>query len=160
MSALLDAVRPILGAPLTGAIGRAFHFMEVAEDEIARACAGKRGKLRERVHGSFRHLAPGPLIGLCDDVYRHHCREIIERVARAEDVRPATKAEVMALISQASLAAPPTHVAGALMLRIFNEVFPENPQPVDGHFAAVPRADVDELFAEMRKKGARHRGKP
>jgi hypothetical protein len=152
-----NLVREVLGKG-ADRIMRIFDIMGVAEEEIAEREAGFSGEARARIHDAFRYLAPNELVSAATtDVYRHHVREILDRIDLGEDVRPATKAEVMVLISRASLEAPPTYEAGALMLDIFNEVFPKKRMPVEGHFAAVKASEKDELLAELRRKGARDR---
>ena len=148
-TAATEAFRSVLGTD-ANPILRALDLMGVAEQEIARAERGKRGATKATIHDSFRLLAPGVLLNLTEDVYRHHCREIIGRVIRGEDARPATKAEVMAHISRASLEAPPRHEYASLMLFLVNEILPKSNQPVEGHFAAVRQEERDELLAELR----------
>ena len=62
------------------AIGSAFHCMDLAEEEIALA-KSDYPVFEAQIHDAFRHLCPTePLRRLSDDVYRHHCREIIQRI--------------------------------------------------------------------------------
>ncbi|WP_067665587.1 hypothetical protein [Nocardia miyunensis] len=53
------------------------------------------------------------------DLYRSHCREILTRVAAGTDTRPGTAAEVCAVCSVTSLAAPFRAAAVGLYLRMW-----------------------------------------
>jgi hypothetical protein len=52
-------------------------------------------------------------------VYRAHCRELLDRVARGEDTRQATAAECCAALMETSLAAPLSTSAAGLYPRLW-----------------------------------------
>lgn len=126
--ALLRAFEEIAEVGQKGAvsaIGRAFDLMEVAEQEIARA-GGRKGNA---VWEAWLEL--GFLVEHGEELYRLHCRELIRRAKDAccacdDCMRPATKAEVLAFLSNASLKAPPARDPAALQARLFCELFPDS----------------------------------
>ncbi|ANZ13332.1 hypothetical protein ACH4YO_40670 [Streptomyces noursei] len=90
-------------------------------------------------------------------LYRAHCREILDRVARDEDTRPGTDAEIIIGIHEASLVAPMTSGAACLYFRLLDRSVPELSQ------AAAPDIDLaayekvhgrvaDEYEADLRRK--------
>lgn len=136
---LVDLLRADLGA----AFRRAFRLAEVAEAELA--CEGDPP-------GAFMLLMP-PVSMFDKDpaVYRSHVRELLRRIARGEDTRPATDAECLCALSAASLDAPLSSTPAALFERLFARVMP----------GRVPAGDAvrepyvgacDELLGSMRRR--------
>ena len=103
---------------------RVFSRMEIAEQEISVAIEGcTDSSLARRLNASFRHLLPTtPLSQVGEEVYRSHVREILERVAADEDLRPGTKAEVLSVLAEASLRSPLTDDAFLLYCKLFRDV--------------------------------------
>lgn len=99
-----------------------FDCMEMAEREIKRAFRSK-GSKAERA--AFRLLMPTePLIGKTIDLYTCHARELIQRLKRGEDTRPATDAELLALFCDTSLKAPLHRNAQAATEILWARCFP------------------------------------
>lgn len=137
----------------TGAFANAFEKMAIAEREILRACRAYP-KARTRIWNAFGVLVPGGLSGLADAVYRHHCRELLTRVARGEDLRPGTRAEICAMISKMTLVTRLHRDVELFGLIISNEIFPGRDLLVEGVRAEYPDA-IDEIEAEFRRKLAK-----
>jgi hypothetical protein len=71
---------------------------------------------------SFMLLKPTfPLLIRAEVPYRAHCREILERMARGEDTRPGTAAEICCVVSEASLRAPMIPAASGLYMRMWDK---------------------------------------
>ena len=136
-----------------GAFTTAFRKMSVAEEEIAEACR-RHWDDRKEVWNSFKLLDPGELSMLDDDVYRAHCREILERVVDGKDTRPGTRAEVCAMISRMTLVTRLQRDVELLGLVLTDEIFPGR-----GLLDGAPREDYEgslrEVEAEFRRKLAK-----
>ena len=117
-----------------------FDLMKIAEEEIARGGAD-----------AFAFLCPPPgFTSLDERVYRAHARELVERVKRGERLEDGTKAEVMVLLSQQTLLAPPTQQYAALYEKLFAEIFGTS---VEGEPAREPWPKAsEELLADLRRK--------
>lgn len=131
-----------------------FDLMKVAEDEIELAKRGQPLDVVRRVHESFPVLSPcEELGGDCNpEVYRAHCRELLARVtegASDADINLRTKAEVMMLLSRASLKSPLNTDGCDLYASIFREVFPDDRGIV--HFEVRDQHGVDEMLTELRR---------
>ncbi len=107
-------------------VARAFDLMRVAEEEIAAAklaCPRKRKTL----HGLFKAMYPGELLRYPERLYRSHCRELIRRAKRGEDLRPGTDAELLVMFCETSLRAPLSSEFTHAYETVFRRVFPEAP---------------------------------
>ena len=123
-----------------------FRRMEIVEEEIARA------KLdRATGHRAFGILVPPVSLRNKDDrLYRAHARELIERTASGESAVLATKAEVLAALSELSLTAPPNQQHAALMETLFAEVMGKK---IDGEPIREPFEGASgELFEQLRRR--------
>lgn len=140
------------GAP---AIAKVFALMGVAEEEILAAKRRTRdAAARKRAHDAFKHLAPPEgMSALADWVYRAHARELLDRALAGQDLRPATKPEVMMALMRASLRAPLAADHAALYERLFCATAPAglcvelDPTPRGSYEGAV-----DEVYRDMRRK--------
>lgn len=142
---------PTLGAFLPPNFPRAlsslFAAMAIAEEEIE-ACKLRHPRQAERIHDAFQYLTPPPVLQEFDDtLYRAHARELLERVAFRVSLGPGTKAEVLAALSLASLAAPLSRVETRLAERNFRSLFPGEAEAVLGPAAEAPRITPDEYIA-------------
>jgi hypothetical protein len=154
-----DAVRRLLAEDLVAgdvarAIRRTFRFVEVAEEELARASLSSR-RARVRFKGLFAALYPGEMVGYADDVFRHHCRELIGRARRGEDLSPGTDAEVLIALSSASLRAPPDADHAHAMSVVFARVFPDSALEPAGSESWPGR--LGEILGELRSRVGRER---
>ena len=146
---LLGALAEVAGEGTVAAIIGIFSAIEVAEEEIAAFRRQHPEKDRE-LWNSFMALKITPPLrekGLT--LYRAHCRELLERVVADQDLRPGTDAEILGMISNASLIAPLTHQAAALAFRLADELLGwrggvEYNEPWPGA--------ADELAAVLRRK--------
>jgi len=124
MNKLLEGLEQVASGSSIRDIGTAFRRMDIAEEEIARA-KRRHPKHKDRIFQLFRQLCPTPpLAHVLDDVYRRHCRELIERSIQCEDTKPATEAEVLGFLSQASLEAPLNRIPSLLYQQLFADILP------------------------------------
>jgi hypothetical protein len=141
------------------ALDTVFNAMEIAEDEIDRAMR-LYPESKNAIWNAFKMLQmPAIFRGKSDKLYRAYCRELLARVAKGEDVRPATDAELIVNIAEASLAAPPTRTAGYLYMTLFHKIFGSEAYDDLGlddgaKYMIVPQSAVDELHGTLRNKGA------
>jgi hypothetical protein len=84
-------------------------------------------------------------------VYRAHCKELLERVANGVDTRPGTKAEVLGAISNLSMAAPLKSDVAYLMQKLMIDVFGYNPVGDIALYESYKGAS-DEIWSDMQKK--------
>lgn len=144
-------------------IAETFRRMTIAEEEI-RSAKARHPEKAARLDKAFRHLCPPALLGGLDDqLYRAHCREILDREAKGEKLRRGTAAEVIAALSQGSQLAPLGRVEALLYAQLFEEIFPEEAARIlgDGRPAepdADERARMRDLEDELRRKLATERG--
>jgi len=153
----------LLGPGIASLFGQWIRRMEVAEEEIT-AAKERHPSHREHLQEAFRHLSPTqPLRDLSEDLYRYHCREILDRVVHGKDVRPGTTAEIVAMLSQVSLETMPSRPATLLYSRLFAKLFPEQAAKLQ-HEVGPVATDLDierearELEATMREKLTAPRG--
>lgn len=152
---------PLPGLLEEGSIRRTFDFMAIAEDEIAKAMRRTKGARREEVKRSFMLLMPGDLIRGGEVLYRSHCRELLTRVSRGEDVAPGTDAEccyaMMMTSLKAPLAGPYAYAYGCL----FRQVFPQHAGLMSDLGKELYPGQAAEIIADMRKRigAAKQRGK-
>jgi hypothetical protein len=130
-----------------------FRTMAVAEEELANAKAAKPAcaTVIDRVFGiGYR---TDPLIRKGESVYRIHFKELIERVLKNEDTRPATKAEVLCALLDTSLAAPLRRDPQALAEALWRELFPRQPMSKRrDQTRPTYKGSVVELFEQMQRK--------
>ncbi|MFB7919520.1 hypothetical protein [Streptomyces sp. NPDC056061] len=140
-------------------------LIEWAEDEIQKA-QDRHGEPKpgpgERGTGplwnSFSLLkADGNETLRLEPLYRAHCREILERVAKGQDTRPGTDAELIVLIHEASLVAPMTSGAECLYFRLLDRSVPElaraaAPKIDLGAYEKVHGRAADDFEAELRHR--------
>lgn len=147
----------LLSSGVGGVIARTFSRMELAEEEIE--AAKRRHPLATgRIHRTFLHLCPSPALSAAPEkLFRAHCTELLERVAAGDDLRPGTTAEVLAVLSELSLAAPLDRAHTLLFVKLFSDLFPEAAAKMQSE-NEPPAADryererIAELEASFRKK--------
>jgi len=102
-----------------------FRRIEIAEEEID--AAKRRFPLAsDKLHAAFSLLCPTPpLNGFPEKLFREHCRELLERVANGANVKSGTAAEVLAVLSRASLVSPLTRPASITYDCLFGKLFPD-----------------------------------
>lgn len=152
-------VRSVLGNTLSDLLAGTFDLTDWAENEIEKA-QKRHPESWDVLYHSFRLLTPSAIIQKvkpAEFVYRAHCRELLEQVARGKDTRPATDAEIACMCSEASLATPLRTSAVGLYMRVWNRAFPGQRSPwkeIDdaGHYEAIAGSEIDAAEAETRRK--------
>lgn len=136
---------------LTREFAGIFEMMEAAEEEIAEAI-DRHPKKREAIWNSFTILRPSEIIrDLGMQIYRAHCKELLERVANGMDTRPGTEAEVLGAISNLSMATPLKSDVAYLMQKLMIDVFGYNPAGDIALYESYKGAS-DEIWSDMQKK--------
>jgi hypothetical protein len=108
----------------------------------------------------YLHPAPGFAFPATEFVWRGHFRELLDRAAAGEDLRPATNAEICMLGREASALAPLTTAAAGLYFRAWLAAFPDRPV-WDGHAEEVEHGrkmndwEITELERQAREAVAR-----
>lgn len=97
--------------------------------------------------GLFKALMPTDILEGKDILYDSHARELTERAKAGQDLRPGTKAEVLAGLIVASLKAPLTPSGVALTEKLFREC-----TGVDMGTDLGREDHLNELFAEASHK--------
>ena len=127
-----------------------FAAMDVAEQEIE-AAKGRYPRLADRINQSFRYLSPTAVLEKTSlDVYRHHAREILERVAGGQKLAPGTDAELLAAMSGISQAAPPSRELTLLYMKLFRELYPD--QAAEFFEGITPDLYEEERMAELESE--------
>ncbi|MFF1693075.1 hypothetical protein ACFVXC_05535 [Streptomyces sp. NPDC058257] len=159
---VMDGITSIL--PELGYLESIFETMEWAEAEIEKAMArhgetrpeGKRGT--GPIWNSFSLLKAAHNEGLCrEPLFRAHCHELLERVAKGQDTRLGTDAEMITVLSKTSLVAPMTSAAACLYMRLMHRSVPEFSHSVSpvidlDAYEKVHGRKADEYEADMRHK--------
>jgi hypothetical protein len=144
----------LAGDAATNVIRQAFDSMEIAEQEIARAmqqCSTEQA--RKRVNGAFMALKPPTqFVHRAEQVYRAHCRELLARAERGEDLDLGTKAEALCAVLDTALKAPLRTTAGAVAEQLFVAVFGKSVDDQPPR-EAYPGAAL-EMINELRQKMA------
>jgi len=115
--------------------------MELAEEEIA---AAKKAHPLEAdlMHRAFAVMCPSAVLrDGGEEIYRAHCRELLERVHLEKDTRLGTTAEVVAVLSTMSFRAPLDRHATVLYWELFESLFPTDAERIRGE-AGTPTADA------------------
>jgi len=134
-----------------------FRAREWAEEEISKAQArhGEQGK--GPIWKSFPLLKATHERLFLEVLYRAHCREILDRVAKGQDTRPGTDAEMLVVLHDSSLAAPLNSTAACLYFRLGARSIPELQQisefAIDlDAYEGVHGNQADDYERELRKK--------
>jgi hypothetical protein len=151
MTEIAPVLRDLLGSELSGALDFSFARMRIAEEEIA-AATKRWPTAARRIRASFLILRPSSWMRGSEELYRRHCRELLARIKRGDDVGPGTDAEVCWVISQASLAAPPDCDHAHAYARAFKRAFPEHADVVGDLGRESYPGSVDELLERLRRK--------
>ncbi|MGW1261249.1 hypothetical protein ACWD7Y_04710 [Streptomyces drozdowiczii] len=159
---VMDSIESIL--PELGYLESLFEAMEWAESEIEKAMA-RHGETRaegERGTGpiwnSFALLKASHNDELLrEPLYRAHCHELLERVAKGQDTRPGTDAEMITVLSKTSLIAPMTSAAACLYMRLMDRSVPEFSRSVSpaidlDAYEKVHGRKADEYESDMRHR--------
>lgn len=122
-----DSLSELMPPSLARTVRTTFERVDIAEEEIQAAKLRFPARASE-IHSAFACLCPtDPIRDLSDDVFHFHCRELLERVAKGQDLRPGTTAELLGLLSNASQMVPPTRVSALLYQELFSRLYPDGP---------------------------------
>lgn len=146
------AIRKLTELTGDSTIVRTFDFMQIAGEEIDRGkLAAESDAAAKRAHRCFMACQPGGFVHFTDVVYRAHVRELVQRALDDESLVPATKAEVMLVLSQGSLTAPLNAQHTALYEELFKDIFGHYVRPDD--VTREPYAGATaELLHTLRQK--------
>jgi hypothetical protein len=140
---------------LKAALAPAFQAMEWAEEEIETARNQIPGsRVAGRIKTSFMLLRPTHDLMSTEVVYRSHCREILERVARNQDTRPGTAAECCIALSVTSLEVPLSTTAAGLYARMWKLADLPDAALADTaeHYEALEGQSIDDAEVWLRNK--------
>lgn len=143
-----------LGDGLLRVLDMSFDQIDWAEEEIRRSQFHHRG-LRDTLHHSFELLQPTHERMTQELVYRSHCRELLGRIAAGQATQPATAAEVVAVLSSASLAAPLNATAVGLYSQVLKQAgcpAPTSLNETATRDAPLATSEIDALEAWTRTK--------
>lgn len=151
----MQRLQALLG-PGDNRVVRAFDFMGWAEQEIA-AGKARYPRAKDRIHRTFGILFSGELLSFGEALYREHCRELIARVAKREDTRPGTRAEVLACISTMTLTTRLQRDVEELALELTAAMLSEHEELAEGlsRYEAAERSEKLEEFRRKLTKSAR-----
>ena len=126
LAATASEVTDILGPALGSELNSLFGLMEIAEDEIAKAQM-KHPDHADLVWHTFGILNcyDYPFGKRHPDVYRSHCRELINRAIAGENLGLATMAEMLIGIMHFFTFAAPGRDGGCIANHLFNVVMGE-----------------------------------
>ncbi|MEU7925068.1 hypothetical protein [Micromonospora sp. NPDC049107] len=131
-----------------------FQAMEWAEEEIE-AARRRHRYAADRIWDSFLLLTPThDLMSRSEAVYRSHCRELLDRVARREDTRSGTAAECCIALCETSLRAPLHTSAAGLYARMWTlaQLPPIEMTDSGVHYEALEGSSIDQQEAWLRQK--------
>lgn len=106
-------MKPDLGQ-IRSSVDWTFDCMEIAERAL---------KNRDQ-HGRFALLMPTPAIGKIIKLYEKHVSELMNRLSKRLDTRPATKAEMLGAMVTLSMDAPLNNEGMIVYEYLFHELFP------------------------------------
>lgn len=148
----LDSLTDII-ATLAKQLDPEFDAMVVAEEQIDAA------KLRhpaapDRIHRSFVLLRPTDALMGYPRLYRAHCAELLDRVARGEDTRPGTAAECCIALIRTGHLAPLRASAFGLLARMWLQTgLPPSPLGDSSeHYEALHGTVIDDDEAWLRHR--------
>jgi len=134
-------------------VSRTFAMMEIAEEEIDKAERADPENA-EAIHDVFRLCCPTAVLrDAPDNCYRAHVRNICERAAKGEDMRPATDGELMACLCFTSMGAPLDRVHSLLYYRLAKANLDfDMPEWDDGLWQESWPGECDEVEKDMRRR--------
>lgn len=147
---LLDLVGPDLRS-LRRDQYRYFNLaLQIGRERAERS--GRDDALLRKLYPLWDWMVP---VRIGDEVYRHHARELFDRVAGGKPLQSATRAEVLAVLAAASIRAPVSGAEMNLLLSLFWEVWGAS----GCEYHKFPRApawspEMDEALAVMSQRHA------
>lgn len=143
-----------------GGVSTAFQFMDLAEEVITEMKEASDERLRDQIHSSFMSLLPSALLlSLSNEkLYKHHCKEIIQRVISKAPLNVGTKAEVVCACCAMSTKAPLNDDFSLVYWEAFLDIFPEFEETIrkdtieDFDFRESWKGRKEEIYAQIQKK--------
>ena len=135
-------------------LGPIFEQMEWAEDAIRKA-QRRHPSQKSAIWHSFNLLRDNTGRMTTETVYAAHAREILDRVARNEDTRPATNVEIVIGLLRTAEISPLTHEGFALLSRCWKAAnLPANPELTDSadHYEAIMPGTLNNAEIMTRTK--------
>ena len=159
---ILDAVA---GGSTAYRMRRAFEFMEIAEELLAKRWPGRLNEPR----GAFKLLFATMPVRISEKLYRAHVAEILEHLPDGpipprdpcwNALRKLTRAEILGLLVETSLRHPLGHHDVCLYESFFVELFPEQAHHVDSGdvLGETAKGELDRLRAEWLSRESPERG--
>jgi len=155
MQASVMIPQELLPHALASRLQNFFDLVAIAEEEIA-AAIQRYPQQAVALWDQFKMLSPSAALSrLTSQVYRAHCRELLERVAAGEDTRPATLAEILVTVSDESLAYAFNALGVGVYAHCWRAVWAGAPNPIaDDQLAEMEAAarsqyGRDEIAAEI-----------
>lgn len=148
---MLQALSEMLNDNAMSRITQAFEQMEVVEEELKSFVHRYPDKSTalQKTFSSLRWMlntaAPEP-------VYRHHVRELLQRVVDGERLDQGTRAEALMAFHDTSLKAPLTSEASIVALTLFREIYGEVPSVTDHDLREPWPGAGDELLFGLLKR--------
>lgn len=167
LAGALDALGA--GNPMDAVLNQ-FRMMGWAEDENRKACErhGENPEDKGPIFTAFPlcSCVEQPYMEL-EPIFRAHCREIYDRVAKGHDVKPGTDAEILGILVEASLIQPFCGGLTCLYFRLVSRILPElfeqfkadkDPAALDLEaYEKVNGQDADQHEGELRRMLTRER---
>jgi hypothetical protein len=127
--------------------------MTWADAEID-AAQSRHPATADRLWRSFVLLVPTHPRMHTEMLFRAHCRELLERVARGEDTRSGTSAECCIVLSAVTVRGPLNTTAAGLYARMWRKagLLPAELSDASEHYEALEAPRIDEQKAWLRRK--------
>lgn len=140
-------------ADIRAGLAEAFERVDWTDDEIGEAMR-RHPEQADLLHHVFELLRPTHDRMATEFVYRGHARELAERAAAGQDLRPGTAAEVVLMCSAISLMTPLNTAAAGLYVRMWGQAFPDHQEVMGNgeHYEALEASAIDEFEALARRK--------
>ena len=123
---VINELNPSFDSTTILKVHSALDLIAIAEEEIDDICKKQPDK-KKSIWPAFPILRPTDYF-LCKEpkIYRHHCRELLQRILTGIDTRLGTKAECMFIISEMTLKTPVNQDCSALYFNLFSEIMGKN----------------------------------
>ena len=137
-------IESLLPAGFMGAMTDLFKLMEYAEDEIAKA-QERHPDHADLIWHTFCIMLPGkyPFQKRAPEVYRSHCRELIERVVNGEDVGLPTMAEMLIGVMHFVTYAAPGHSGACIATYLFRHVMRDDEKAIGTALGYSPSGGIE-----------------
>ncbi len=155
LDTLAQVAPDVLDRDIALVVSRSFDRMEICEEEIADAQKRHPSKSKQ-LWESFGLLRPPDVLhAFSMELYRIHCRELLDHVAAGKATDTATDAELVAFMSMKSLTEPPTSDWMVAYINVFTRVFPNvyldiGPDPEESYPGRAARSTMKSVQRRVR----------